>query len=231
MSTKEYIVQKLIRKRQHLISRKAHLRQNDISIICNICVGGRIYHDLSLRFLSPTINLAIKFHDFVNFAESLEKYITDSDIVKDINASLTNDHPHGKLIVKGFGDILLDFRHYQTFEEAKQKWESRSHRINWNKIFILGYACVKPNEHFPWLNASRDDVIRASQLPYRKIIFVDDKRLCNLPGIRYSKFLDKHPNLSITRTTPYNIFSRYGIFSCAYDELDFIHDLYDLDFN
>ncbi len=55
--------------------KKAKLEKKNISILCNNCTGGFIYHDLGLRFDSPTINMFFHGLDFFEFIEHFEHYI------------------------------------------------------------------------------------------------------------------------------------------------------------
>jgi uncharacterized protein (DUF1919 family) len=41
-------------------------------------------------------------------------------------------------VLKGeYGDVLLYFMHYDSFLEAKNKWEERASRVNMENLFIL----------------------------------------------------------------------------------------------
>ena len=51
-------------KRRNRI-RREKLKNNDFTIISSECAGGVIYHDLGLRFDSPTINLWFKPDDYL----------------------------------------------------------------------------------------------------------------------------------------------------------------------
>ena len=80
-------------------------------------MAGIIYHELGLKFNSPTINLYIKKEEFLNLVNHLKEYKNAKMIEikeKDI------DYPIGKLINKKYGDITIYFMHYNSFEEAKK---------------------------------------------------------------------------------------------------------------
>lgn len=109
------------------IERK-QLTNSDFSILSNNCIGGTISHDLGMKFLSPTVNLFIRPNDFVKFLENLEQYL-QCDVVE-IDSKLT--YPVGKL-----DDIIIYFKHYKTFEEAKRKWNDRKQRIRYDNLFII----------------------------------------------------------------------------------------------
>ena len=92
------------------------------TIIASNCCGTMMYHDLGLPFLSPTINLNIGMEDFVRMVENLPWYM-EQEIVE---VKEKSSCPIGML-----GDVRIGFIHYDTFEEAIQKWEDRKKRINW----------------------------------------------------------------------------------------------------
>ena len=52
------------------------LRKRDVTLITNNCIGGIIYHDMHLQFLSPTINLYFDNEEFIRFSTHLEYYLS-----------------------------------------------------------------------------------------------------------------------------------------------------------
>lgn len=104
------------------------LKNDGFTIISNTCIAGKIYHDLGMRFFTPTINLYIKPEDFVKFCANIDYYLEQA--ITEVKGNYK--YPVGKL-----GDIYLYFKHYKTFDEGVSKWNERKKRINWNKIFIM----------------------------------------------------------------------------------------------
>lgn len=99
----------------------------DISIISQNCIGGVFYHDMELQFLSPTINLFFYEPDFVRFVLNLEYYLN-----LELEVHWGEKYPVGQL-----GDIEIHFMHYATCKEAKEAWDKRKERINYDKILVL----------------------------------------------------------------------------------------------
>lgn len=127
---------------------KRKLNNTNFTILSNNCIGGVIYHDMGLKFLSPTINLYIVPNDFVKFLGNLDYYLKQ-EIVK-----TTSDLPYpvGKL-----DDIKIFFKHYRNIEEAKQKWNVRKQRINYNNLYVmmtdrwcLSYNNLKKFDNLPF---------------------------------------------------------------------------------
>lgn len=115
--------------------RKKNGNQNP-SIISNNCIGGVIYHNLGLQFLSPTINLFINSDDFVFFCKHIEYYST-CPLIQDF--STDKNYPVGRIIPDkdGYKEITVNFQHYKSFEEAEKKWVERFKRINWNNMYFI----------------------------------------------------------------------------------------------
>ena len=66
---------------QRKLHRKIMQKRNknmDFTIIAQNCIGGVIYSDLGLQFLSPTINMFIEDENFVKLVENLEYYFSIS---------------------------------------------------------------------------------------------------------------------------------------------------------
>lgn len=141
---------KLLENKLYNINKKKHLKNKNFTIISSNCVGGIIYHDLGLPFLTPTVNLSFDINDFVKFVSNLKYYI-DKDLIK---LDTNKEYPIGVI-----EDIKINFIHYKTFEEAKTKWDERKQRINYDNLFIIGtdkdnctYETLKAFENLPYEN-------------------------------------------------------------------------------
>lgn len=106
---------------------KKEFKQSKISLIAQQCIGGVIYHDMEMQFLSPTINLYFESKDFIKFIENIKYYI-------DLPIKIVEEN---EKIIGYLDDVKIIFLHYSSIEEAKTKWEERKKRILWDKIFII----------------------------------------------------------------------------------------------
>lgn len=120
----------LLRKKKNADNRNKLLNDSGVTILSNNCVAGVLYHDLGLRFDSPTINLFIKSADYIKLLEDTERYFEHEDLVEVYEPSV--DYPVGML-----GDIKIYFMHYNNFELAKRKWEERCLRVNYSNMFVI----------------------------------------------------------------------------------------------
>lgn len=99
------------------------MKKKDFSIICSTCVGGVIYNNLGLQFLSPTIDMYMNNLGFIKFACDLKYYCSlDIDFIE------TED----KFPVAMCGDIKLYFNHSKTANDAEDDWNRRKARINYD---------------------------------------------------------------------------------------------------
>ena len=155
--------------------KKRRLKNINPTIISSNCNGEFIYHDMNLKFLSPTINLSFNMNDYVKMLENLEWYMKQP-ITKYEDPRF--DYPTGML-----GDIEIRFNHYDTFEEAVKKWEERKQRINWENLFILG---IDGDE------CTYESILRFDSLPYKNKVIFTHKPYPEIKSAYYIKgFEDK----------------------------------------
>lgn len=123
-----------------------------IGIIAQNCIGGVLYHDLGLEFASPTVNLFFRSPDFVRFVLNLKHYMA-------LEPTMTwgENYPIGYL-----EDVQIHFMHYATCSEARDAWNRRKRRINWDNIVVL---CTDMEDFTDEVFAQWKDV------PYPKVLF------------------------------------------------------------
>ncbi len=109
--------------------KKNKLKNKNFTIISSNCIGGIISNELNQKFMSPTINLFFYPKDFIKFINNIEFYLC-----KELNVKVQDEfnYPIGIL-----HDIEIHFMHYESFNQAKEKWEQRAKRVNFNNIFII----------------------------------------------------------------------------------------------
>ena len=149
------------------------LKNKDFSIISNNCWGGFVYQHFGLKYTTPTIGLFIMENDYVKFCSKLKYYLSLELIFIKIEESkyyeqLTEEgkkdisYPIARL-----DDVEVFFMHYDTEEEAIEKWNRRKERINFDKLLI------KMSQR----NDCDDNTIRRfCELPYKnKVCFTAKK--------------------------------------------------------
>ncbi len=164
--------------------RKKKLQNVDFTIISNNCWGGMVYESYALRKNSPTIGLFFMPDDYIKFLKRMNDYLIedlffispDDSLWKDDDVICSDSrfgtYPIGRIEIKSNKNyvdcndteaIEVFFLHYTSEKEAKQKWERRIKRINYDKLL------VKFNDQ----NGCNEKHIRAfDQLPYKnKVCF------------------------------------------------------------
>ena len=115
------------------------IRNTEASFLCPNCIGGILFHDLGMRFYSPTVNLMMFQDHFIRFVLNRESYLRETlQFYEDENYSCPCAH---------LGDVNIYFTHYKTQEEARNKWIDRSMRIDDNNLFIFAEERDGVGEH------------------------------------------------------------------------------------
>ncbi len=147
-----YLCERL-RKYEWLAYRKCkrtRLKITDFSILATNCIGGVMYHDLGLEFLTPTVNLTISLRDLVKLAENPRWYMEQP---------LVEIQEPGPCPAGLLGDVRVNFVHYASFEEGAGKWEERKRKINWDRLVLMGtdqgncdYETLQRFDRLSWPN-------------------------------------------------------------------------------
>ncbi|MDO5381700.1 MAG: DUF1919 domain-containing protein [Eubacteriales bacterium] len=145
------------------------LKNSDFSLLSIDCLGGVLLHDLGLKFNSPTVNLWFYPRDFIKFVNNLKYYLSqDMYFISEEGI----DYPIGVL-----DDVKIYFTHYKNEEEAKLKFENRSQRINYEKLFVLMTDA----------NGCDESIIEEfERIPYPHIMFTH-KKYTNYKSTYYCK--------------------------------------------
>ena len=155
-NAKEKLFYKVIKTLRKFFSIKKKMNSNyiysDFTIISSNCIGGIVYHNLRKKFLSPTINLYVETPDFIKFCNNLSDYMS-YELIEVKNEK----YPMGSL-----NDIKIHFVHYSSFAEAKECWDRRKQRINYNNIFVI----LSDRDKF-----SPDLLKDIEKIPYNKVLY------------------------------------------------------------
>lgn len=122
--------------------RRFRLKNHKFSIISNTCVGGVMTHNVGEQFRSPTVNLIIFEDQFLTFCRHLKEYSACSIEKPTAEEQVQFEqysYPVGILRGEpvGLPDITLYLVHYRSVEEAKEKWEARYRRLNYDDLYIV----------------------------------------------------------------------------------------------
>ena len=155
------------KRSDYLEKQRGRLKNTTPTIISRNCVGGIIYHDLGLKFNSPTINLSMDNNDFITFAENLDIFLKVDGVTFEEIRDSGLDYPVGKLSAQG-KSVIIQFVHYKTLEQARLKWVERVQRVDFNNLFLI-WECS--------CESGPDDELwkRFLSLGYRKILITGQR--------------------------------------------------------
>ena len=169
------IIKKIVefRRKRHLIRLRKRLKNPSPTIIADTCFGGIVYHNLGLKFTSPTINMWVEKSDYFDFLEDLRGFLSvDMTEVTDSGYS----YPVGDLSYNG-KTVRFYGNHYKTFDEFRQKWNERKERVDYGNIFIV------------MLNAdiTPEEIERFDRLPYENKLMITKECGIERPYIVHHK--------------------------------------------
>ncbi len=110
----------------------------NVSILSNNCWGGLTYHTLGLPILSPLVNMWERDGDYIKFLKNIKMYL--SSPIEFIRFGYAPNQKNENYPVARCADIELHFNHVETFEEAKQQWNKRKDRINFQQLFVMMFT-------------------------------------------------------------------------------------------
>ena len=152
--------------------RRKRINCEDFTIISNNCWGGLVYQSYGLKYNTPTAGLFFMAEDYIRFISDIKKYLNmELYFIEPIKSHSYEVIKHksnfGTYPIGCLGDVEIHFLHYKTPEEAKEKWERRAKRINFNKIL---YKFNDQN------NCSKELLQKFVELPFKnKICFTSKK--------------------------------------------------------
>lgn len=147
--------------------RKKKINKETFTIISNNCWGGMIYESYSMEKQSPTVGLFLSADDYIKFVSNLKHYLLQElkfiDYNQSKNITLLIASNVGKNVPIGIlDDIEIIFLHYKDQKIAKEKWNNRIKRIDYNNIIF------KFNDQN---GCKKEDVEKFLKLPYKNKLF------------------------------------------------------------
>ena len=154
--------------------RNKKLKTKDFSIISNNCYAGIVYQYLGLKYNTPTIGLFFYAAEYIKFLENFNHYIHCSLSFIDTNKSRYYKQlcksGYENVIIGILEDVEIVFLHYQSREEAKNKWEKRCKRLSKNIIFKFNDQNL----------CTIETIKKFDELPYKHKIFFSSKQYKNI---------------------------------------------------
>ena len=179
---------------------RLRIKKTNVSIICNNCLGGVLYHDYKMKFCSPFINLMIPTSHFIDLIQNIDS-IKQMELI-DIT-SHDNRYPVGLLNSK----YELHFMHYDSFQEAKKKWIERVERINYENLYVI---LVETH------SCTYKDLEIFDNLPFKNKIIVTHKPY---PSIKSAVPIKDYDGINLNRKILWPM-NRWG--KRKYDQIDWL---------
>lgn len=142
-------------------------KNKDFTLIAQNCIGGVIYSDLGLPFMSPTINMFIEDEHFVKLVGNLEHYMSvPATPVTDCFVDPKDDQiKYPKIAVD---DVEICCLHYKDCADAIDAWERRRARINLDNVYVIGNSWnMHNNEQLV------EELLKVSK--YKTVVFTTEK--------------------------------------------------------
>jgi uncharacterized protein (DUF1919 family) len=124
-----------------------------------------------MPYLTPTVGLYFFADDYLKFVKDLSHYLeseltfinTDESRYKDVLLKRKEDHvPIGKI-----DDVEIVFLHYKSEAEAKEKWDRRKARVNYDNLYFK----------FSKMNLCTEDHLREfAALPYENKFILNNRK-------------------------------------------------------
>lgn len=113
----------------------------DFTIISNNCCGGMVYESYHLPKGSPTVGMFFMVDGYIKFLSDIKGYTSKELIFIPPEYSkyadeLRKNKRFGSYPIGIRDDVKIAFLHYHSEQEAKEKWERRCSRINWDKLIV-----------------------------------------------------------------------------------------------
>lgn len=125
------------KKRERCIKK---LKNHDFTVISNNCWAGSVYRYLKMPYLSPTVGLYFFASDYIKFVSDLRHYLSCElefiDCEQSKHNSVLKERNQNTKPIGVLDDIEIVFLHYKTREEAKEKWDRRTARVNFDNIIL-----------------------------------------------------------------------------------------------
>ncbi|MCW9718613.1 DUF1919 domain-containing protein [Avibacterium sp. 21-599] len=103
------------------------LKNKGMTVIASNCNGAFILHDLAQPFNSPFVNLYLEPKDFIRYLQRIEHYQQQT-----LQFVAQSPYPIAYL-----DDVKIHFMHYANAQQAQEKWQQRSQRIDLENLFII----------------------------------------------------------------------------------------------
>jgi len=162
------------------------LKNRDFTIISDNCWGGSVYQHFAMQYRTPFVGLFLFPPCYVKLLQDFQKHMTSELRFKDPLLSRYREKseetgsPGSPLGVLG-DDIEIHFLHYRSEDEARQKWDKRKRRINYDNILFKFCDRLEPSpgliRQFDQLPFSNKLCFTIRPYPYGSVMALADLKI------------------------------------------------------
>lgn len=143
--------------------RKKRLNNTDFTIISNNCWGGKVYEYFNLPKNSPTVGMYFFAEEYIKFVYGLQHYLQQRLEIIDFSQSKYKqqliERNQTNCLIGKIDDVEIVLLHFHSVKEAKEKWERRCKRVNYDnliyKLSEMDYCTEKHLKDFDALPAKK----------------------------------------------------------------------------
>ena len=132
---------------------RLRVKQDDFTIISNNCWGTFMYKKFALPYKTPFVNLFIFAPDYIELLENFSpELLTKITFIEHEKSKHKEEMIRLNIYKENYPIGILDnkyelhFLHYQSQEDAKNKWLARLARMNFDKLIFKFSASWKFEE-------------------------------------------------------------------------------------
>lgn len=160
---------------------KTDLRNENFVLISRNCWGGQAYQWLGLPYNTPFVGLFLFGPCYMKLLRDFDKYMHMELDFCDVSKypEAYNDYPIGLL-----GDVEIHFQHYETREEANEKWVRRRNRMlaHKNKDDYFFTICDRRR-------VSSEDIQEFHQMDLKNKLSFSFDQIPGLSNLQHIKFI------------------------------------------
>ena len=177
-----------IEERHYLKKARKKIRNKNFTIISNNCWGGSVYEDLQLSYKTPTVGLFFFAPCYLRFLQNLEGNLKEEVVfIKQSKYEKGNEllklYPYPLGLIKG--EIEVHFLHYKTENEAAEKWNRRSKRVNLHNTFVS----FTDNEA-----CTLEEIKMFDKIPFKKV-FLSAKKIQGIKSLVFLRCFKGQPGI------------------------------------
>ncbi|MEY8462811.1 DUF1919 domain-containing protein [Streptococcus merionis] len=168
---------------------RRRLKNKQFTIISDNCWAGKVYQELGLPYQTPTIGLFIFSPDYLKLVKNPKYYLKNDNVeLQFIKKSRYISDFENKYPLALLDDIEIHFLHYDSEEEALDKWNRRMKRIHWDNLYF------KFNDND---NCTYSLMKEFDSLPYKSKVIFSSRNFPDLSSLVHFKSRENEGHVGI----------------------------------